>query len=479
MKNLNTCVSEVTDAKTVKAGKAASGKHLLRHAIKMAVAGSLFTGIMAAPLLLEACEFESSKPFNSGPFDPAGSQQGLFSEYVVDSNGVGLEICTHLTLCLTEPPVPGNALSMALNRGGEAFYYLANSTFTSTGAFPVDAVLVLGIESAFLSAEPQVGSQTQFQRERIRVNVSKVGIYTVETPWRTTIHRVDTLLPPGNGQNRSEISVPIDVAFGPDASVPGLVTPFLTALSKPGVAAAGLNPDDYIGDGVTLTKVTGSPCGANYVKITAVDLDGVTPIAIGPGGSNVVINDTFTVMGKIAPQALVPLSIDAAYYIRNQGADSISVMASGSASLTLAAAADATINGVVTHLDRASNRFYKTIPVVGTLPESMTVTGTDTGKPSVPNTQTALVTDLVTISKAEAVCSVSAIDGTKSCVLTVNAASSDDGSGAAVPTLTLQHNHTPLVGGVATVTSVAVPAKVTVVSDQGGAAEKSVTIINQ
>jgi hypothetical protein len=64
-------------------------------------------------------------------------------------------------------------------------------------------------------------------------------------------------------------------------------------------------------------------------------------------------------------------------------------------------------------------------------------------------------------------------------VLTVNAASSDDGSGAAVPTLTLQHNHTPLVGGVATVTSVAVPAKVTVVSDQGGAAEKSVTIINQ
>jgi hypothetical protein len=477
MKNLNTCVSEATDAKTVKAGKTANGKHLLRHAIKMAVAGSLFTGIMTAPLLLEACEFDSGKPFNSGPYDLNGSQLGMFSEYVVDSNGVGLEICTHLTVCLTEPPVPGNALSMALNRGNEAFYYLLNSTFTSTGAFPIDAVLVLGIESAFLSAEPQVGSETQFQRERIRVNVSKVGIYTVETPWRTTTHRVDTLLRPGNGQNRSEISVPIDVAFGPDASVPGLVTPFLTALSKPGVAAAGLNPDDYIGDGVTLTKVTGSPCGANYVKITAVDLDGVTPIAIGPGGSNVVINDTFTVMGKVAPQAVVPLSIDAAYYIRNQGADSISVMASGSASLTLAAAADATINGVVTHLDREVNRFYKTIPVIGTLPESMTVTGTDTGKPSVPNTQTALVTDLVTISKAEALCT--GTGATKSCVLTVNAASSDDGSGAAVPTLTLQHNHTPLVGGVATVTSVAVPAKVTVVSDQGGAAEKSVTIINQ
>ena len=478
MKNLNTCVSEVTDAKTVKAGKTASGKHLLRHAIKMAVAGSLFTGIMAAPLLLEACEFDSAKPFNSGPFDPNGSQLGMFSEYVVDSNGIGLEVCTHLTLCLTDPPVPGNALSMALNRGGEAFWYLANNSFTTTGAFPIDTVNVLGIEAAFLSPEPQAGSQTQFQRERIRVNVSHVGIYTVETPWRTATFRVDTLLKPGNGQNRSEISSPVDVTFLADASVPGLVTPFLLADNKPGIAAAGLNPNDYIGDGVTLTTVKGSPCGANYVKITAFDLDGVTPIDINKG-SNTVINDTFTVSGKLAPQAVVPLSIDAAYYIRNQGADSISIMASGSTSSTLAATADATINGVVTHLDRDVNRFYKTVPVTGALPASITVTANDTGKPSVPNIQTALVTDLVTISKAEAVCSVSAIDGTKSCVLTVNAASSDDGSGAAVPTLTLQHNHTPLVGGVATVTSVAVPAKVTVVSDQGGAAEKSVTIINQ
>jgi hypothetical protein len=504
MTNLNARVSAVTDISTV---KTASGKRLLRHAIKMTIAGSLFTGIMAAPLFLEACEVDSAKPFNSGSFDPAGTQKGYFSEYVVDSNGVALEICTDgdgASPCFFDLPVQGNAISEALGRGNEAFFFLANSVGTTAGAFPLTWVIVMGVESAFLSAEPAAGFQTQFQRLRTRINVSSTGIYTVETPWGKSVYRVTALLPPGNGQNRSEISEPIDISFGPDVSVPGLVAPFLTAVNKPGLAAVidkvtGLpvNPDDYIGDGVTLTKVTGSPCGTNFVKITAVALDGVSPININ-NGSNVIINDLFTVMGKIAPKAKVPLSIGAAYYNRKGGQDKVTVMAQGSTSATQAATMQVNINDASLTLDKDFNRFYGTEPVSGVLPATISVTATDTGKPSLPNTLEVTLKDLVTIDKAEARCSV--IDTVKTCALTVQATSSDDGSLAEQPvTLTLQHpeaylascvpatpnvceltTSTSLAAGVSTTvhTTAGLPATVTVVSNKGGVAVKPVTILN-
>ena len=73
----------------------------------------------------------------------------MFSQWIVDSNGVGLQICTDSTTadgnpppCFYDPIVPGNALSESLGRGGEAFWYLADNVFASTGAFPIDGVLV-------------------------------------------------------------------------------------------------------------------------------------------------------------------------------------------------------------------------------------------------------------------------------------------------------------------------------------------------
>lgn len=439
-------------------------------------AALLVTGIVAAPLLALACPADSARPFNSGPFDVNASQKGYFSEYVVDSNGIALQICTDgngANPCFFDLPVPGNAISQALGRGNEAFYFLANSVFTTVGAFPIDVTIVMGVESAFLSAEPTAGFQTQFQRLRTRVNVAAVGIYTVETPWGQTVHRVDTLLPPGNGQNRSEISVPIDISFGADATVPGMVAPFLRANPPiPGFGPA----EGYIGDGLTLTRVTGSPCGTNYVKITATGLDGVTPININ-NGSNVVTNDLFTVMGKIAPLAKVPLAINAAYYSRNGGTTRVTVMAQGSTSASQAAAMQVTVNDVALPLDKDFNRFHGTVPVVGTLPASVLITATDTGRPSLPNTQVAPLKDLVTIGTAEARCTGSGT--TRSCDLRVQATSSDDGSSGVVPTLTVQHSQAVLVGGTVTTTSAAVPAAVTVVSSQGGVASRPVTVINQ
>jgi hypothetical protein len=425
-----------------------------------------------------ACPSNVAKPFTSGPLDA----QGMFSDWVVDMNGVALKVCTDSNTadgnpppCFYDPIEPGNALSATLGRGVEAFVFLANSVFTTTGAAPVDAVIVMGVETAFLSPTVTAGFQTQFQRLRTRLNVAAVGIYTVETPWGKSIYRVDTLLPPGNGQNRAEVSEPIDISFGPNSSVPGLVSPFLVA--NPPIPGFG-QAEGYIGDGLTPTTVKGSPCGDNFIRITATGLDGVTPIDIN-NGSNVYTDPNFTIMGKLAPVAKVPLSIGSVYYTRNSQVDTVTVMAEGSTSASQLANATVEINGVVNPLAKDVNRFYGTVPTVApvALPQQVSVTASDPGIPSLANTMLAPMTDLVTISSAVARCSGT---GPAKCVLTVNASSSDDGSGAdGAATLTLQHSNTPFVVGSASTTSAAIPASVTVVSSKGGVAVKPVTVINQ
>ncbi|MEY4748769.1 MAG: hypothetical protein RIQ60_983 [Pseudomonadota bacterium] len=450
---------------------------------KLAHAALLAAGFLAAPIYSAACTANQAKPFTSGPLDA----QGMFSEWVVDSNGIGLQICNVSVTndgapppCFYDPPVPNNALSQALGRGNEAFLFLANSVFTTTGAAPVDAVIVMGLEEAFLSAAPQAGFQTQFQRLRTRLNVNAVGHYTVETPWRTTTYTVDALLPPGNGQNRAEVSDPIDITFAAGASVPGMVAPFLVASPEiPGFGKA----QGYIGDGLTLTTVSGSPCNTNYVQITAVGLDGITPIDIGGNvrnaagqiQANVYRNDQFTVMGKLAPVHAVPLSIGNAYYTRNAGADTVMVMAEGSTSASEQASMTVQVGTASTALAKESIRFFGTTGVTGALPATISVTATDPGIPSIANTQTATLTDLVTITTAQADCT--GTGALRQCTLTVNASSSDDGSGGAV-TLTVAHSNTPVVNGAAVITGPGIPAAVTVSSSNGGIATRNVTVVN-
>jgi hypothetical protein len=465
---------------------------------QLALVAAMAASFASAPLQVQACSADSAKTFNSGPLDPAGSQLGLFSEWVVDTNGIGLQVCNDqvdlgggaFAPCIVTPVVPGNTLSAQLGRGVEGFFYLANSKWTSfdrTGAQAIDTVIVMAQEAAFLSAEPAVGFQTQFSRLRVRLNVAKVGNYTVETPWRTDTYRVDTLLPPGNGQNRSEISVPIDVTFPASATNAGMVTPYLVADNKPALTGlinpltgVAFNPAEYIGDGVTLTTVHGSPCGTNYVKVTAVGLDGVTPVDIN-NGSNVYVNNTFTISGKLAPVAAVPMAIGNAYYTRNAGADSVTVMAEGSTSATQQASMSVQVGPTTTVMTRDVTNYFANVAVPGVAPittvpaTTISVTASDPGLPSTPNTQTATLKDLVTISKAQADCT--GVGRTRSCVLTVNANSSDDGSAGAV-TLTVLHSNTPLVNGAAAVTSAAVPAAVTVVSTSGGSASRAVTVLN-
>ncbi|MFM7067394.1 MAG: hypothetical protein ACKO0U_11305 [Gammaproteobacteria bacterium] len=454
--------------------------------------------ILATPFTALACTVDSAKPFTSGPLDA----QGMFSQWVVDGNGVGLQACTdsytndgNPAPCFYDPVEVGNPLSEALGRGGEAFHFLAENVFTSPGTAPISGVLVLGVETAFLSPQVTAGFQTQFQRFRTRINVDAVGVYTVESPWGKKTYRVTALLPRGNGQNRMEISEPIDISFAPNSEVPGLVSPFLIADQAP-----LLRPEDrpwYIGDGVTPSTVTGSPCGTNFVRVTAVGLDGITPIPINtannPEGDpvNVFTSRLFTVSGKRAPTAEVPLSIGAAYFSRSGGIERVTVMAEGSTSATQLAGAEVTINGTTLPLVKEGHRYFGTMTVPGPLVAGQTtlsVTARDPGLPSIPNTKTAVLRDFITIHKAEATCTGTA--DARICNLDVVASSSDDGSanrdasGAPVaPTLTLQFDNSVLVDGAVSIQAPVLPATVTVVSSRGnvtgGAATRAVTVVNQ
>ncbi|MEY4376232.1 MAG: hypothetical protein RJB26_782 [Pseudomonadota bacterium] len=450
----------------------------------------LAAALLATPLAGLACTVDSAKPFTSGPLD----SQGMFPQWVVDGNGVSLQICNDSLTndgnpppCFYDPVEVGNPLSQALGRGAEAFMFLADSVFVTPGAAPIDAVMVMGVETAFLGPVA-AGNQTQFQRLRTRLNVNATGIYTVETPWGIKTYRVDTLLKPGNGQNRAEVSDPVDITFTPSSTVPGLVAPFLIADNK-----GGMDPNFYIGDGLTPSTVTGSPCGRNFVRITAVGLDGVTPVPINtvPNAEgdpiNVYTNRLFTVSGKRAPMAEVPLAITSAYYSRIQGVDRVTVMAEGSTSSTQSSNATAEVLGISATLTKQDQRYYATIPVPPfSLPQQVTITALDPGLPSVPNTKTANLTDLVGVTKAEALCT--GFGSNRSCTLTVIASSSDDGSGdGGAPVLTVQPLNLPMTAATPsaafpaslTFTTSALPAAVKVVSSKGGVGARRVTVINQ
>jgi hypothetical protein len=472
----------------------------------LAHAAILAAGFVATPIFVAACPVDQGKPITAGPLmtqalntDPAtGQWPGPFSEWIVDMNGVGLQICTDSAdgtgtppPCFYDPVDPATPYSASLSRGGESFWYLADNTFgPTTGANPINAVIVMGVESAFLSDPPQAGFETQFQRLRTRVNVSAIGKYTVETPWSKKTYTVDALLPGGNGQNRMEISDPIDISFNPNSSAPGMVAPFVlpvgTVIDPLAVGYTG-----YIGDGLTPGPVTGSPCGSNFIQVTAVTANGA-PIDIGGNvrnaqgvlQTNVYRNTSFTVMGKLAPTSAVPLSIGAAYYTRNGGHDQVTVMAEGSTSASQFATTTLELNGQIIPLDKELNRFYTTkstnvpVTVTPTNPQMVTVRAEDPGRPSKAHTEQLAIKDLVTISSAVASCTGT---GATKCTLKVSASSSDDGSlnGGVPPALTLQHlPGTPWVNGTATVSSAAVPATVTVKSANGGVAVKPVTITN-
>lgn len=432
----------------------------------LAVAIALACGLTASPLVQALCRPGNTLPFTAGPASPVHG----FAEQVVDSEGVALVICTDSVdgqgnppPCFFDPVIPGNATSEANGFGGEGFWFLAGNTITTTGNAAVNAEVVMATEAAYATEVPAPGDQFAFTRFRVRMDIAQPGIYTLMYPWGIKQYVV-------TAAGRRAVNETIDTEFTPGGSRTGTVGPWLRW--DPSVTPAA--PAGYIGDGTTPHRVIGSPCGQNYVRISATMMDGRTPIAIDPtdadrdGSTSGITNMLFTVQGKLAPQAITPLAVNGAYYAREGSNISITTFATAPSTASLTATPGGNMSG------DGNGRFFTSLSVP-TVPTSVQVTATNASQGNSPNTQNLPVTDLVTISRAQAVCSVT----TRTCALTVNAASSDKAATGA-PTLRLTLNNAALVNGAVSINGLSVlPPTVTVTSSAGGQAVKPLTVINQ
>lgn len=442
----------------------------------LAAALALVLGAASGPLMAAVCKPNSAKPFVAGPLSTGLNGNG-FPAYLTDSEGFGLDICTDTRYCFFDPPVAGNVFSQQTGFGGEGFWYLADSN-TATPELP-EVLVVMAAESAYATGVPVDGEQFPFTRLRIRVDVTQTGIYTVTHPYGSKSFVVNAVLDARGRAIRREINDTTDIELHANDSNRGVVGPWLRWDSSLPAPPAG-----FLGDGPnTLHKVTGSPCGTNHVTVSATALDGVTPLVldstkpVGSAARYKVTNDLFTVQGRLAGTTVTPLAIDQAYYSRSGSEVRLNVFASAptTAALTVRSNLDSADSRMVSEQSGVHFLSYVTA-TDGTVPGSVQVTAAN-GTISPPMTLTRAVTDLVTITRADASCPVAGA----ACTLYVDASSSDQATTPPILTLHYGTNSYELpANGRLTVPNVSVlPAKVTVSSSANGAASKPLIVNNQ
>ena len=234
-------------------------------------------------------------PFQVGPSNPNNG----FAEYLRDANNLALELCLSPSqptidpatlqqispvgtapFCFFDPPNPAIPFSQQIGFGFEGFWWLASP---DTASFPLNAVLVLGAEAAFLT-DIVDGGQFPFTRLRIRVDVPQIGFYRITEPYGQHLYNV-TAVGAGNEINDSfDVEFPVGTIDGTGAvteatSSDNCVGPWLTWDTFPGDTTLDIfgpggvgGPDgvaDFIGDGATSHLVAGSPTGNNFFRIEA------------------------------------------------------------------------------------------------------------------------------------------------------------------------------------------------------------------
>jgi hypothetical protein len=189
-----------------------------------------------------------------------------FPFWYQDLNGLVLDQCLtdatdpgalQQTACLLTTPPPYTFPTLF---PPEMFYFRAVSDrlFTSSTKF---GILVLALEGSFATGAVQAGQQMVFTRIRVTAGVPFPGTYTINHPYGTDVQIVDSV-----AAGNRDIFYTIDVGLTPGVFTDALtsrVGPFLQAspFSPGGLPAlpVTLNGAQFIGDGVTLTHVTGSP----------------------------------------------------------------------------------------------------------------------------------------------------------------------------------------------------------------------------
>lgn len=208
----------------------------------------------------------------SGPIDPING----FPQWYQDKTGLALELLTPKSLAeLTagyDVLLPTDTVYPEVFPTSwfvEHFYYMARCIMTvpvsaGAGAQTGRCTVSCAQEASFATGVTKPGDQITFTRIRIDWRgVPYDGDYIIETPYSTTTF---TTIKAGDRIFNTE-----DVGLAPapagfQLSLNSKVGPYLTASATPG--GAELPPvtfegRSYLADPVALTKVTGSPLGAN------------------------------------------------------------------------------------------------------------------------------------------------------------------------------------------------------------------------
>lgn len=396
-----------------------------------------------------------------GPVNPANS----FPLWFQDSTGLMLQLGLDPALTFFDPPIAGNAVSVARGFGQEAFYFLADAV----GTVPVSAglpaggevLLVLAVEAAYLNGPPVAGEEITFGRIRIRIDAPVAGTYRVIHPYGTESFIVTT---PG----RRAINNTVDVIGQTPNFVPTLATqvgPFLRAVAP--AAPAG-----FIGHPVNLQTVAGSPTGRNYFRV-----EGPPGSNLGGPGVNVIQLNQFTLSGQIfvppaAPPGQPPPPLPTPLVITRATAlvdlrqiPSIDIFATSMPTATV----KVTLPGrppVAMTGDATGNFFTRIVLARRTaIPASLSVSATAPGTTATTTTGTINIVDSVTIRLAQ-------YDRGKR-TLQVIALSSNNQAQNGLIVVGLG----PMTKGILARTNLAVPpANVTVESPLGGSATAPVQV---
>ncbi|MBM4274192.1 MAG: hypothetical protein FJ134_07010 [Deltaproteobacteria bacterium] len=304
-----------------------------------------------------------------------------------------------------DTPIAGDAFSQAIGFGTEAFYWYATArTRTRFG----NCTFIFGLEATYLTPGDPTTAVVFFRTRVVALKVLIPGTYLLYTPFGVetiVAATADLFKKRGLVYTRDVGATPLDFAAVQTAGAP--VT-FLRATAM----APGVDPTQWLGDGVTSSTVTGSPIGYNKVRLEAppgVNLDGL--------GNNFVETDIFTVSGKIPGVIPTALTVDRATY--NAAASSLDVFVSTDPNATVDVINGNTVppTTLFTGLADATGKFFAHIAYAA-LPKPLTVTAS--APPHSPKTTTQNPVDVVVITQADYNVGL----GT----LTVTAQSSDPGA---------------------------------------------------
>jgi hypothetical protein len=288
-----------------------------------------------------------------GPANVPSPPGNGFPFWYQDLKGLVLDLCladnpdpgaAQQTACLLVTPPP---YSFPTTFPDEAFYHrVVSAPMITDVATGKRAILVLALEAAFGSGVPQAGQQMVFTRIRVTAGVPFPGTYTINHPYGTDVQTVDSV-----AAGNRDIFFTIDTGLAPlnfTDALTSRVGPFIRASTAPGGVASDpvtINGAQFLGDGVALTKITGSPFQdpdpanilnpgpGNWFEMCG-PFNGLPPVA------DVCIREyNFALTGRVHTGAIgSPLAVERATFARDAGGNvRIDVSATAAAGIGQAA----------------------------------------------------------------------------------------------------------------------------------------------